>query len=87
MSKCPNAYIGAWGHSSNAFVAVDSCEARLLEALFDVKAVHFTPVRLVLSALLDAELPARLLPPLRALELLHRRGARHLRRLREAPFV
>ena len=50
------------------------CELRLLEALFDVKAVHFTPVRLVLSALLEAELDIRTLTPSRGLELADRPG-------------
>ena len=50
------------------------CQLRLLEALFDVKAVHFTPVRLVLSALLEAELDIRTLAPSRGLELADRPG-------------
>jgi hypothetical protein len=44
-----------------------------LEALFDVKAVHFTPVRLVLSALLDVELDERTLTLSGALALADRR--------------
>eukprot|EP00434_Breviolum_minutum_P041127 symbB.v1.2.036582.t1/scaffold5198.1/size29900/2 len=55
-------------HAESAGLAA----TRLLEALFDVKAVHFTPVRLVLSALLEAELDIRTLTPSRGLELADR---------------
>ncbi|CAL1149002.1 unnamed protein product [Cladocopium goreaui] len=55
-------------HPESAAVAA----TRLLEALFDVKAVHFTPVRLVLSALLDVELDERTLTLSGALALADR---------------
>ncbi|CAE7262008.1 TARBP1 [Symbiodinium natans] len=50
----------------------DVASARLLEALLDIRAVHFTPVRLVLSALQQAELTRRSWPPKRALEVARR---------------
>ncbi|CAE7832121.1 TARBP1 [Symbiodinium sp. CCMP2592] len=50
----------------------DVASSRLLEALFDIRAVHFTPIRLVLSALQQAELPHRSWPPRRALEMAQR---------------
>eukprot|EP00439_Symbiodinium_sp_Y106_P000125 s2656_g1.t1 len=52
----------------------DVASSRLLEALFDIRAVHFTPIRLVLSALQQAELPHRSWPPRRALEIAQRPG-------------
>lgn len=45
---------------------------RLLEALFEVPAIHYTPVRLVLSALIEAELDKRILTSSRTLELTDR---------------